>query len=767
MKLTAYRASSRMVLLTATVLSSVIATASFAQETVRTSDAAEAQSTADVTDESIKTIIVHAERSRAAATAPSMSSLSQAEPQAIVSRAFIETSIAETADFTGIANVTPSMASPGSNNGPGFGEAKVTLRGFQDGDYNVTMDGIPWGDTNNPTHHSNSFFPASTIGALIVDRGPGAVADLGQANYGGNIKMFSNKVADNYGVTLRETVGTWNSWQSVGVVQTGKIESLGNLAGFVNVQMNGSDGALTYSSMHSANITTKWVLPISKSWNLTFFGMHNANKWHKSDNPAGTLSQVALYGKDFGLSNDPTKATYFGYNLFNKHTTFGYIKAAGDLPFGFTLDNTAYNIYYDNHTQTAKNLTSINGVDTPYGLGTYVTNAYTVGGVEKKPAASNPKGIQAYEKLNHYMTWGNMARLTREFSVGTAHAGLWTEIASTNRHTYDYDAQLGFGEWDHREKRICTAYSGVTCTTFSTDDSLNYRSYEERSSWTQTQSYLDFAWNITDKLTVTPGVKHVSMKRIVEAPVIKAPRQSEYASNKNSKWLSNLTANYALAKDWSVYAQYAEGMYLPDLSALYVINPAGNGHEPQLSTNYQAGTVYQSHHWAVDADLYRVELTNILSPTADVSTFTNIASARNTGVEGQVSYAFENGITLYANGSSNKYVNNATGKQISGAPVGTAGLGALYHSGPWSGSLLLKHVGKTYNDNTETSENKAYGTADLTANYEFGHYVIKAQVNNILDNRASTSIKVNANPALSTYTYLVGQNVQLSLIVKY
>lgn len=197
----------------------------------------------------IKTVIVRAERSRAAATSPSKASLDQGEPQSIVSRPFIENSVPETGDFTTIANVTPSAASAGSNNGPGFGEAKLTLRGFKDGNYNVTFEGIPWGDSNNPTHHSNSFFPASTVGAVIVDRGPGSVGDVGQANYGGNVKMFSNKVTDDFGVTLRETIGSWNSWQSVAVVQTGKIKQLHDLAGFVNLQMNGSDGAQTYSSI--------------------------------------------------------------------------------------------------------------------------------------------------------------------------------------------------------------------------------------------------------------------------------------------------------------------------------------------------------------------------------------------------------------------------------------------------------------------------------------------------------------------------------------
>jgi iron complex outermembrane receptor protein len=749
----------RLLLLSTTLLASAVAGHALAQ------DAAPQADTTDVTDTNVKEIIIRAERSRAAATAPSKASLDQGEPQSVVSRPFIETSIPETGDFTTVANITPSAASAGSNNGPGFGEAKVTLRGFKDGNYNVTMDGIPWGDSNNPTHHSNSFFPASTIGATIVDRGPGAVGDVGQANYGGNIKMFSNKVTDDYNLTLRETVGTWNSWQSVAVVQTGKIKALHDLAGFFNVQMNGSDGAQTYSSMHSFNATTKWVLPVTDDLKITLFSMYNSNKWHVSDAPGGTPSQIAQYGKDFGLSNDPTLPTYYGYNQFNKHTMFSYLKEEANLPLGFKLDNTTYNIYYSNNTDSAANLSSdptLIAAGNPggfSGLGTFINTSKSLG-----QSADKKTDIPGYNKLNHYMTWGDILRVNREFSAGILHAGLWVETAKTNRHINDFDWSLNKAV-DHRESAI----SGQLTPYSVAYDSL---SYMEGSSWWQKQMFVDFAWKVTDALTVTPGLKNVYMKRNVFAPVIKSPRQAQYASNVNEKTLSNLEVNYKLAKNWSVYGQYAEGMYMPDIAALYVKNPAANTAEPQLSTNYQFGTVYQSHHVAIDADIYRIDLTNLLAPDTAVNTYVNIGKGKATGIEGQVSYAFDNGVTLFANGSSNKYINADRtdpnfSKQVSGAPLTTIGLGTLYHKGQWSGSLLVKQVGKQFADNAETLPIKAFGAVDLSVNYEFGRYRIKAQVNNLTDSRAVTGLKTNNNALLNTYTFQAGQNAQLTLIAKF
>jgi iron complex outermembrane recepter protein len=527
--------------------------------------------------------------------------------------------------------------------------------------------------------------------------------------------------------------------------------------------------------MKSQNYTAKFRLPVGETWNFTAFATNNHNKWNNTDNPGGTPAQIALYGKDFLLSNDPTKATYKGYNIFRKNTTFGYLKAEGDLPLDFKFENTLYLSYYDNTTNTASNLTSVDGTtNAPGAIGGYLTNSLTVNGVTTTNKPSHPNAILGYEKLNHYMTWGNITRANRDFSFGTLHTGMWLERARTNRHTYDYAYDPILGKVaDNREKAICLTYApqvgtaAPKCLTTSTDASLNSKSYEEQSAWWQVQVYTDLAWNVTDKLTVTPGVKWVSMKRDVTAEVIKSPRQAQNASNKNTDTLKNLTVNYKLAKNWSVYGQYAEGSYMPDIAALYVINPSTNTADPSLSTNYQFGTVYQTKHIAVDFDFYRIDLTNLLAPDAAVNTYVNIGKAKAKGVEGQISYTFDNGITLYANGSSNDYIDAYTRFQVSGAPQSTRGFGALYNHKAWDGSLFYKQIGTQWADNVQAVRIAPYDTTDLSVNYTFGHYRLKAQVNNIQDNQPVVAIKTNSNPALSTYGYLVGRNAQLTLIAKF
>jgi len=47
----------------------------------------------------------------------------------------------------------------------GLGDTKTFFRGFKDGTYNMTFDGIPFNDTNDPTHHSWVWFPRRSLGA--------------------------------------------------------------------------------------------------------------------------------------------------------------------------------------------------------------------------------------------------------------------------------------------------------------------------------------------------------------------------------------------------------------------------------------------------------------------------------------------------------------------------------------------------------------------------------------------------------------------------
>ena len=55
----------------------------------------------------------------------------------------------------------------------------------------MTFDGIPFEDTNSPTHHSWANFPSGWTDSVDFDRSAGLASDIGPTNFGGSIHLLS------------------------------------------------------------------------------------------------------------------------------------------------------------------------------------------------------------------------------------------------------------------------------------------------------------------------------------------------------------------------------------------------------------------------------------------------------------------------------------------------------------------------------------------------------------------------------------------------
>src|ERR1700721_3001643 len=160
---------------------------------------------------SLDPLLVTAEALHGPQSAPSQGSLFATHPQSIVGADFIQNNDAPAANYTDIIKFTPSVWTVDPN-GPGLMENLGTsIRGFQDGQFNVTFDGIPWGDSNDFTHHSTSYFMSQDIGNLVVDRGPGNAGTLGNATFGGTVYVQSADPKKTQGFNTELSVGSFNT----------------------------------------------------------------------------------------------------------------------------------------------------------------------------------------------------------------------------------------------------------------------------------------------------------------------------------------------------------------------------------------------------------------------------------------------------------------------------------------------------------------------------------------------------------------------------
>jgi iron complex outermembrane receptor protein len=707
----------------------------------------------------------------ATAAAPTKASLEATEPQSIIDRKAIDQFVPATADYTQIVNLAPSLSGT-SANGPGLGESKTTLRGFQDGQYNVTYDGIPWGDANGPTHHSTSFFPSSTIGAVVVDRGPGQASQLGVASFGGSINLFSPEVSEDMGGSQSVTGGSWNTWMAVTKLSSGKIAQLNDARVLLNFQELSTDGYLSNSGAKAYNQLVRAVFPLWEGWDLTVLGTWNYTKVHTNDNTGATLTQVALFGKNFGLTDNPANPTYSKYNVVTKHTYFNYAKLSGAITPTLKLENTIYSYYYKNDTESALDPT-LSPTDIANKTGLQITQV--PGGAPVKNGH-----VPGYTKLNVYKIYGNILHLDQELSFGKIKAGLWLEKADTGpRARYDYDATAGLGPngytVDYRQKVI----AGVP----------QFLEYLQYSGWKQYEPFVDFEWRVNPQLTVTPGIKYVNEEVSVDADVNQSSRQPYHASKTYKKTLYFLTANYKIRDNLAAYAQYATGFLVPDISATQKVAPNLADLQPQESTNYQAGLVYHGSKITLDADAYYIEFTNKLQsatiPLAAGGTetqFFNLGGATYKGIEGSVTFAATDTIFLFANGSINsaKAQGGATtrggvpivvagGKQIANAPKSTAALGALYQDDHWSISLVDKYTGVQWGAEGEPAAYRipGYHSADLSVVYRFDRYRLEAAVYNMFDSQKFTSIKPGKTVPYDQYYFQPERNFQVSAKVNF
>lgn len=101
----------------------------------------------------LEEVEVHANTATSAITqAPTQADLTITQPQSVIGLDYISNHVAPTADYAAIAGIAPGVSTIGLS-GPGLDEAKqMTIRGFNDNQYNVTYDGIPFGDTNDFSH---------------------------------------------------------------------------------------------------------------------------------------------------------------------------------------------------------------------------------------------------------------------------------------------------------------------------------------------------------------------------------------------------------------------------------------------------------------------------------------------------------------------------------------------------------------------------------------------------------------------------------------
>jgi iron complex outermembrane receptor protein len=266
----------------------------------------------------------------------------------------------------------------------------------------------------------------------------------------------------------------------------------------------------------------------------------------------------------------------------------------------------------------------------------------------------------------------------------------------------------------------------------------------QRETLDTVQPYVDLDWKITPALTLTAGLKFALFDRGVDAPVMEGTRLMLSTNVLYDAPLPALALHYQIDPRWTAYAQVARGFLAPQLEFLDVPDPKANPVAPEQTWNYQAGTGWQRGPYALAADAYFIDFSNMVGSRTigGVAQVFDEGDVHYFGVEAEATIGLGHGFSLYGNGSLNAAHEVATGAPVPNAPQATWVSGIVYRQGAWRGALLDKWVGSRYGDTDRQQGLDPFNQLDFSLSWRppFGAaattpLTLQVQALNLLDSR--------------------------------
>ena len=749
------------------------------------------------------TVEAEGDNSLAAQLAPVKSVLDAGSARTEITSNYVSEYTSPVTDFADIIQAAPGTVSF-TTNGIGNGQAKIYFRGFIDDDYSMTWDGVPFNDSNDPSHHSWAYVPAAAIGHVDFDRSPGTASDIATSNFGGTIHFFSPELSDEAHLRIEETYGSWNTNQILGDINSGAFLH-GKAHFWLNADHQSSDGYQTFSPKQDTAATAKFDLRFSDRTYLSVIGTNIIVDAFNNNDP--TRRQLLHSGDNYLYDNTLTNAAYastskyyydpqfWRFSVYHVASFFDIVSFNHDFGKNWKLTTKTYSYGYSNH-QHYQNKTDQDLITDS--VLTTVKNEQ-VGGTDQPGwvAGTTPTGV---DKLNQYARGGEIADLSYATRWGVFRTGSWYEYTNTLRYQIYTDP-----------------------LTWVDSPYVQDIKFHEHFYTTAVQPYAEFQWVSIPDLTVTAGVKDAFFRMnltqyadghtignlsniqaacgVALALAANCSATTQHSQNYNSI-LPSVEANYRLVPNASVYLQYGRGSIAP-FSAVFDTTGAEVAvtPPPTIADTFQGGTVVKLNRVSFDADVYHIHFTNTYStytnttvgdPNYGFTYYYANPNSNTVGFEAEGNYALTNSLSFNANGTLGvaKYeasagspaVLDASGNTITPAvaptatawvalaPHDTESLGMTYRqrSGLDFG-VFGKRIGSRWNDIGSYHQNvplDPFWMSNLFLNYNVrGHSIfdgskIKLSINNLFDDHS-----IVANSAANDGTTLTSTTVNKALEV--
>jgi iron complex outermembrane receptor protein len=716
------------------------------------------------------TVEAEADTSIASQLSPVKSLLDAGSARTEITSQYVTEYTSPVTDFSDIIQAAPGTVS-WSNNGIGNGQAKIYFRGFVDDDYTMTWDGVPFEDANDPSHHSWAYVPAPAIGYVDFDRSPGTAADMGPANFGGSIHLFSPKLGDAMTFRGEESYGSWNTQQYLGEFNSGLI---GGKNPHQNLWFEGhhqtSDGYLTSSPQVRTAGSLKYNNKISDATNFTLIGtviLVDAN----TPNNDATRQQIQDHGNNYLLDanefnpDGSYNAQYYRFETYHVPTNFEIATLTSDLGRGWKADVKGYTYSYSNHQ--------------------HYQNAQDSDLLAPTPIEEPVNATSGIDKMNQYNRVGEISTVSWASKYGVFRTGAWFEYTPTNRYQIKSDPAEGF-----------VHAPGIKNIKF-----------HENFNITTVQPFAEFQLVAIPRWTITAGIKdaffNMWLKQFQDGKIVGClctpsnPGGNAYVTHDAgyNSWLPSVEANFRINNAWSAYADYGKGSIIP-FSAVFDVTGAEVAvtPPPTLASTYQGGTVLKLNHLSMDADFYHIHFVNQYSsftpssgPDSGFTYYYATPPSDTNGFEGEGNLYLAKGLSFFMNGtigeakyeSSSGQAATATTPAVAAspsawvalAPHDSESLGLTWQQKAFDVGFFNKRVGSRWNDDGayhQVVPMDPFWMSNFFFNYtlrngsRFNDSKVKLSLNNVLDSHDIVSISLanSVSNSLVLYTPSPADTIQ-------
>ncbi|NQE60551.1 TonB-dependent receptor [Caulobacter sp. RHG1] len=524
--------------------------------------------------------------------------------------------------------------------------ARISIRGFNQNQLGFTLDGVPLGDMTYGNHnglHISRAIASENIGRVELAQGAGALGVASTSNLGGTLQFFSRDPSQEMGGQLDATAGSKAMHRVFGRFDTGAIEQIGGLRGYISFADQKSDKWKGGGEHKQRQYDAKLVMPLGDRGELAGFYHHSERR--EQDYQDLSFAMIKRLGRNWdntlpnwGLAVAAARAYQTSTALPAPFATVddAYYAGAG------VRDDDLYGAKLDLDVTDRVTLNATAYQHKNRGQGLWYTPYLASPGFGTAGSTAAPLSIRTTEY--DIDRGGLTAGLTIDLGAHKVSGGFWHErnyfnqarrfyaetAAAPSRNPLDFQDSPFFTQWQY-------AFDTKTLT-----------------------GHIEDEWTITEAFKVNFGFKAIKVTNKVKT-VVGNPLSGEIKSK--DTFLPQVGAVYKLTPDFEVFGGYTENM------AAYVsaatsgpfsslnqdnVNRVASSLEPESSKTFELGGRYRTERFQGVAAVYHVTFDNRIlavqqgaSIEGNAPVLSNVGSVETKGVELAGTFRMTDAWSLY------------------------------------------------------------------------------------------------------------------------